>query len=74
MEPVHCMDRADIPEETIKVKEQIAIKACRCFACGKWECPEYDHEKYDAVIFGEISGLCKSCRSAIEWAKKKMEE
>lgn len=71
------MDRIeiDIPEATatmINVKRQIMIKAIRCIACGKWECPEYDREKYEAEIIGEALGLCESCRSAIEWAKKKM--
>jgi hypothetical protein len=69
------MERIDIPETTInvKMKRQITIKATRCIACGKWECPEYDHEKYEALIVGEAAGLCESCRRAIEWAKKKME-
>ena len=68
------MDRIDIPEATtIKVKRQIIIKAIRCIACGKWECPEYNHEKYEAEIIGEAIGLCESCRNAIEWAKEKME-
>ena len=68
------MDRIDIPKATtINVKRQITIKATRCIACGNWECPEYDHEKYEALITSEAAGLCESCKSAIEWAKKKME-
>lgn len=68
------MNRIDIPEATtIKAKKQILIRATRCIACGKWECPEYNHEKYEAKVFGEDLGLCKSCRKAIEWAKKQME-
>lgn len=64
------MDRIDIPVATMNVKRHIMIKAIRCIACSKWECPEYDREKYEAEIIGEALGLCESCRSAIEWAKK----
>ena len=71
---VSIQDRVDVPEvTTIKMKRQIMIKAIRCIACGNWECPEYDREKYEAIIAGEALGLCESCRNAIEWAKKKME-
>ena len=67
-------DRADIPGiETIKIKRQIPMTATRCLVCGKWECPEFNNELYDAVIMGETSGICESCRKAIEWAKKQME-
>ena len=65
--------RADIPGiETIKIKRRIAVKAIRCIACDKWECPEYDEDKYEVEIMGEDLGLCKSCRNAIEWAKERM--
>mgnify|MGYP006935985589 CR=1 FL=1 len=67
-------DRCDMPEtETIKIKRQIPMTAIRCLACGKWECPEFNHELYDALIMGETYGICDSCRKAIEWAKEKME-
>ena len=66
-------DRADIPGiETIKIKRRIAIKATRCISCDKWECPEYDHEKFEAEIFGEAIGLCETCKKAIMWAKEQM--
>ena len=66
-------DRADIPGiETIKTKRRIVVNAIRCIACGKWECPEYDKDKYEAEILGEAIGLCESCRKAIEWAKERM--
>ena len=68
------MDRVDISEAmTIKVKRNIMIKAIRCIACDKWECPEFNTDKYEAEIIGEALGLCKSCRKAIEWAKERME-
>ena len=67
-------DRVYIPGiETIKIKRQITMPATRCLVCGKWECPEYNHELYDAIIMGETSGICESCRKAIEWAKERME-
>ena len=67
-------NRADIPEiGTIKIKRQITISATRCIACGTWECPDYDHDKYEVNIIGEAIGLCESCRKAIEWAKEQME-
>ena len=66
-------DRADIPGiETIKIKRHILVKAIRCISCYAWECEEYDKDRYEAVIFGEALGLCKSCRKAIEWAKERM--
>lgn len=68
------MNRADIPGiETIKIKRRIVVKAIRCIACGTWECPEYDKDKYEVEIIGEALGLCESCRKAIEWAKERME-
>ena len=67
-------DRVDIPGiETIKIKRRIFVQAIRCIACRAWECPEYDNDKYEVEIIGEVIGLCESCRSAIEWAKEKME-
>ena len=67
-------DRADIPGiEKIKIKRRIVVKAIRCIACDKWECPEYDTDIFEAEIIGEALGLCESCRKAIEWAKKRME-
>ena len=69
------MDRADIPEiGTIKIKRRIVVKAIRCIACGKWECPEYNKDKYEAEIIGEAIGLCESCRKAILWAKEHMND
>ena len=66
-------DRVDVPvTETIKIKRRIVVKAIRCIACGKWECPEYDNDKYEAEIIGEAIGLCESCKEAIEWAKRTM--
>ena len=66
-------DRVDIPRiETIKIKQRIPMTATRCLVCGKWECPEFNHELYDAVIMGETSGICESCRKAILWAKEHM--
>jgi len=60
----------DMPEiETIKIKRQIHIRMRRCLVCGKWELPEYDKDKYQAVIIGETACLCESCREAIKWAK-----
>ena len=71
---VGMADRADIPGiETIKIKRQIFIPATRCLVCGKWEYPEFNNELYDPVIMGETSGICESCRKAIEWAKERME-
>ena len=58
--------------ETIKIKRQITMTATRCLVCGKWEYPEFNRELYDAVIIGETSGICESCRKAIEWAKERM--
>lgn len=67
-------DRVDIPGiETIKIKQQIPMTATRCLVCGKLESPEFNHDLYDAVIMGETSGICESCRKAIEWAKERME-
>lgn len=67
------MNRADIPGiETIKIKRRIAVKAIRCIACGTWECPEYDKDKYEEEIIGEALGLCESCKKAIEWVKERM--
>lgn len=67
------MDGADISGiETIIIKRRIVVNAIRCIACGTWECPEYDTDKYEADIIGEAIGLCESCRKAIEWAKEKM--
>ena len=67
-------DRTDIPGiETIKIKRQIVVRGIRCISCGTWECPEYDTDKYEATIIEEATGLCKSCRKAIEWAKERME-
>lgn len=67
-------DRADIPgAETIKIKRQIHMQATRCLVCGKWEAPKFNSELYDPVIIGETSGICESCRKAIEWAKEQME-
>lgn len=68
------VDRVDIPgTKTIKIKRQILITATRCLVCGKWECPEYNHELYDAAIVGESYGICDMCRKAIEWVKEQME-
>lgn len=67
-------DRADIPGiETIKIKQKIPMTATRCLVCGKWEYPEFNHELYDAVIMGETSGICESCRKAVLRAKEQME-
>ena len=66
-------DRVDIPGvDTIKIKRQITMPATRCIVCGKWECPEFDHELYDAIITGETYGICDSCRKVILWAKEQM--
>ena len=66
-------DRVDIPGiETIKIKRQIPMTATRCLVCGKWECPEFNHDLYDAIIMGETNGICESCKKAIEWAKEQM--
>ena len=66
-------DRVDMPgTETIKIKRQISMQATRCLVCGKWECPEFNHELYDALIMGETSGICESCRKAVLWAKEQM--
>lgn len=68
-------DRADIPEaSTIKIKRPIYISATRCIVCGKWECPDFNDELYDAVITGETAGICESCRKAVLWAKKHMND
>ena len=67
-------DRVDMPgTETVKIKRQIPMTAIRCLICGKWECPGYNHDLYDALIMGETSGICNVCRKAIEWAKEQME-
>ena len=67
-------DRADIPGiETVKIKRQISMIATRCLVCGKWECPEFNHDLYDAIIMEETYRICESCRKAIEWAKERME-
>ena len=67
-------DRVDKPEiGTIKIKRQITMTATRCLVCRKWECPEFNHELYDALIMGETLGICDACRKAIEWAKERME-
>lgn len=67
-------DRADIPGVgTIKIKQQIHMQATRCLVCGEWEAPKFNRELYDPVIIGETSGICESCRKAIEWAKEQME-
>jgi len=64
-------DRVDIPGiETIKIKRQIPISATRCLVCGKWECPEFNHDLYDAIIIRETNGICESCKKAIEWTKE----
>lgn len=69
------MARTDIPETaTIKIKPRIHISATRCLACGTWECPNFNHELYEAVITGETTGLCESCRKAILWAKEHMND
>lgn len=70
---VGMTDRVDIPGiETIKIKRPIVLKAIRCIACGAWECPKYDTDKFEAEIIDETIGLCESCRKAIEWAKERM--
>jgi len=65
----------DIPgTTTIKIKRRIPISATRCIACGTWECPDFDHELYEAVITGETAGLCESCRKAVLWTKGHMND
>ena len=72
---IKMMDKAYIPRiETIKIKRQISMPATRCSICGKWECPEFNHELYEAIIIGETSGVCKSCLNAVLWAKEQMEK
>ena len=67
-------DKVDIPGiETIKFKRKIIAQAIRCIACGAWECPEYDRDKYEVEIMGEVTGFCNSCKKAIKWAKEQME-
>lgn len=67
-------DRIDMPEiKTIKIKRPIVVKGIRCIVCGAWECPECDKDEYIAEIIGETTGLCKSCKKAIKWAKEQME-
>lgn len=67
--------KIDIPGiETIKIKRQIQMSAIRCMVCGTWECPDFDHERYDAVIIGETTGLCESCKKAIKKAILWVEE
>ena len=67
--------RIDIPGvSTIKIKKQMPISATRCIVCGKWECPEFNYELYEAVIVGETTGVCESCKKAILWAKEHMND
>lgn len=71
--------RIDIPgTSTIKMKRQIPMTATRCIVCGAWECPDFNHELYDAVIIGETAGLCKSCnngiKKAILWVEEHMND
>ena len=67
--------RINIPRiSTIKIKRQMHISAIRCIVCGKWECPEFNHEIYEGVITGETIGVCESCKKAILWAKEHMND
>ena len=67
--------RVDIPgASTIKIKRQIPISATRCIVCGTWECPDFDHEVFEAVIMGETAGICELCKKAVLWAKEHMND
>ena len=69
------MDRVDIlGSETIKIKRTLRISAIRCIACGTWECDEFNHEEFDAIVTGETAGMCRSCKKAVLWAKEHMND